>query len=210
MLMAATVDTTAFEAAVHEYAEATGKTVEAAMWRSLRSWAVKAQNWRWRRHPKDVVKAKIHATIPTSKRADAWKWRLVQALMKRDGRGDAENAGRRAAYAGYERRHRDKSVGFGKQVIKGVEMAARQKGSALVGSGIRGMASMRAAGLGRIAEVAVVSRYEFKSPESRARIPREVANLERALVEAFAATEAAQVADMEEYIARKLQEKAPK
>lgn len=198
------VDTRQFERAVENYAAATGKTLEAALWRQLRSWSLKAYKAHRDRVPASATRSRINALLPAGKNGAEWQWRLVEWLMRRDGR-DAGGPGAREAFARAERGARRKSANFGAHLVMGLARAAEAKGDALYNTGIRGSARLAGGGLSRTVEVDAASRYTFDSPESRARVPRAVANLERALLEAFDRTLPAQIADMENYIARKLE-----
>ena len=198
------VDTRQFERAVENYAAATGKTLEAALWRQLRSWSLKAYKSHRDRVPASATRSRINALLPAGKNGAEWQWRLVEWLMRRDGR-DAGGPGAREAFARAERGARRKSANFGAHLVMGLARAAEAKGDALYNTGIRGSARLAGGGLSRTVEVDAASRYTFDSPESRARVPRAVANLERALLEAFDRTLPAQIADMENYIAKKLE-----
>lgn len=205
MQMGATVDTSAFESAVRDYADATGKTFDAALWRSMRSWALKAYKWRRQTSPRAKVNANVNTLFPAGKRGADWQWRLVEWLMDRDGHADKSG---RADFAKAEKRARRKSAGFGEHLIMGLAKAAEAKGAAMFHR-IHGAARVTGGGgLSSHVEAAASSVYNFESPQSRARVPRDEMDLERALVDALNATAAAQVADMEAYIARKLQEAA--
>lgn len=217
------VDTRAFERACEDYAAATGKTLEAALWRQLRSWALKAYKSHRARVPSSATRSRVNALLPAGSRGADWQWRLVEWLMARDGIHEpavesntrkAFRAYRKAArayakarreFARTERSARTRSAGFGAHMIMGLAKAAEAKGDAVYNTGIRGSARLAGGGLSRTVDVDAASRYTFDSPESRARVPRAVARLERALLDAFDRTLSAQVADIEDYIARKLE-----
>ena len=217
------VDARQFERVCEDYARATGKTLEAALWRQLRSWSLKAYKAHRDRVNASATRSRVNALLPAGSRGADWQWRLVEWLMARDGiHAPAVESNTRTAFRAYrkaarayakarrefartERGARTRSAGFGAHMIMGLAKAAEARGAALQGTGIRGVARVVSGGLSRSVEIDAASRSMFSSPASRARVPRAVANLERALADAFDRTLPAQIADMENYIARKLE-----
>ena len=201
------VDTSGFDAVVRQYAQVTNKTLEAAFWRQIKSWAIKAYKYYKSRYPAATSKAKIMALFPVGKGAD-WQWRFVESLMQKDGHKGKITKKARRAFAKNEKDNRKKSTGFGALLILALKAAAENKTSVRINTGIKGNATHKGGIITRDIEVGASARYDFKSPQSRARIPRKVEKLESKLNGAFAATLNAQILDMEWYIATKLQEAA--
>lgn len=196
--ISAQVDVSDFERTAERYARVAGKTLEAAQWRGLSQWARKAIAYHKGVHPSQLTSARI-TQLFTSR-----QWRLYSWLAK--GKPIGHGKGTLKAYANTVKTARKKSVGFPMALLLGMSRAAAAKAAVTLKTGLRGWARLNAAGLGRIASLTAGAVYQFKSDLTSAKQVRNPAPNEEAAMSALAATQAAQVADMETYIQRKLNE----
>ena len=197
--ISASVDVSEFERAAERYAAAGNKTLEFAQWRGLSQWARKAIAYHKGIKPSAATNARITALF-TSR-----QWRLYSWLAK------GKPIGGKGALTRYARDvmgARKASVGFPMAMLLGISRAAQRKADAILATGLRGWTRRTAGGLGRVAAIEAGAVYQFRSDLTSARQPRDPAPSERAALDALAATQAAQVEDMEVYIQRKLQEAA--
>jgi hypothetical protein len=196
--ISAQVDVSDFERTAERYARVAGKTLEAAQWRGLSQWARKAIAYRKTRQPSQATKARI------SRLFSSRQWRLYSWLAKGRDIGHGEHALR--DFARRIATSRKQSVGFPMALLVGLSKAAAAKSRATLKTGLRGWARLTAGGLGRVASIDAGAEYQFKSDLTSAKQMRNPAPNEQAALDALAATQSAQVADMETYIQRKLEE----
>ena len=90
-------------------------------------------------------------------------------------------------------------------LLLAMSRAAARRSDVRLAGGTRGWTRLAAGGLGRAAPIESGSMYRFRSELTSARQIRNPEPSERAAVAALAETQSAQVADMEVYIARKLE-----
>lgn len=195
--ISAQIDVADFERTARAYAEAGGKTLQYAQWRGLSQWARKAIAHHKGIQPSAQTNARISALFSSR------QWRLYSWLAK--GRPIGHGKGALTTYAQTVSTARKKSVGFPMALLLGIAQAAQRRADAVLGSGVRGWTRLAAGGLGRAATIEAGAMYRFKSDLTSARQVRNPEASERAAVAALAATQSAQVADMETYIARKLE-----
>lgn len=195
--ISAEIDVSAFERAARDYAEAGGKTLQYAQWRGIAQWARKAIAHHRGLGLSAQTNARISALFTTR------QWRLYSWLAK--GRPIGRGKGALTAYAQTVATARKKSVGFPMALLLAMSRAAARRSDVRLAGGTRGWTRLASGGLGRFATVEAGAMYQFRSPLTSARQPRDPSASERAAIADLAATQSAQVADMEVYIARKLE-----
>lgn len=111
-------------------------------------------------------------------------------------------------FAKQETRSRNRSCGYIKSLLLGLAKSAKKRAAVIQGTGIR--AESVGELVGSVVKVACQSVYRYDYPMTRAYTFREESGIDMRAERAFAITLPATIADMNEYIQRKIEEAALK
>lgn len=188
------VDITDFERVIARYASVSGRTLEESQWRALDRWTRKA-----------IVAHKAIAPASTSKSDIADKtgnYRVMVALRKARTLPLAGLAkGGLKRWMRQERARRNKSVGFARAMMLGIGKAARTRSDYISATGITAHATSTQLADRRVAALRAERDLQ---PLTAAARPHDLAGFDIRVADAYDMTRQAQIADMEQYIARKL------